>query len=192
MSLGIEDAAFVVGGGSSPFGLAVARELVDNGARVLLVDEELEALERAAEELGPQALPCVADLADPHDLRRVGGVAGALLGGVDGIVLGAAELPEGDLLGIGHDEWVGAVGRSLSAPLALLRATIPLLEGGGGAAAVVFVIPAAAGAVGAAFRTMLGVLLDDLAATLGPAIRVERVKPAVEHAGAAARLLAPR
>ena len=93
--MGIEDAVFVIGGGTTPFGLAVAREVVDGGARVLLVDRELEPLERAAEGFGGAALPCVADFADAADAGRVAGVAAALLGGVDGIVLPTVDAPGG-------------------------------------------------------------------------------------------------
>jgi 3-oxoacyl-[acyl-carrier protein] reductase len=191
VTFGLENAGFVVGGGSTPFGLAVACELVANGALVLLVGPELETLERAVEELGDRALPCVADLADPTDAARVGGVATALLGGVSGVVLDAAALAEGDVFDLTEGRWLASFARSVCAPLALLRGIVPLLEGEGGT--VLFVIPPLGSEPGAGnvVRSMLGALVEDLAGMLAPAIRVSRIEPDPELAGAAARLLAP-
>jgi 3-oxoacyl-[acyl-carrier protein] reductase len=189
VSLGIEDAAFVVAGGTTAFGRAVARELVDNGARVLLVGPDLQALDEAVEELGDQALPCVAELADPDDASRIGGVAAALLGGVDGVVVAPATLPPGDVLDLPASEWVAALSQSVWGPLGLLRGIVPLLEEGG---ALVYVIPAAAGdRAGLVMRSMLEALVEELARMVPPGIRVSRIEPDPELAGAAARLLAP-
>ncbi len=175
VTLGIEDAAFVVCGGATAFGRAVARELVDNGARVLLVGPDLQALDEAVAELGDQALPCVAELADPDDASRVGGVAAALLGGVDGVVLAPVELPSGDLLDLPASEWVAVLSQSAWGPLGLLRGIVPLLEEGG---AVVYVIPAEAGEedAGRVVRSMLDALLEELAACCRRRIRVSRIE----------------
>jgi 3-oxoacyl-[acyl-carrier protein] reductase len=186
----LEDGAFVVGG-TTPFGLAVARELVDHGARVLLVGPRLETLEAVVEELGDQAVPCVADLADAEDTARVGGVAAALLGGVDGVVLTAAVAPEGDAFNRPASEWVTAFARSVWGPLGLLRGIVPLLDEGG---AVVYVVPAASGEgeAGRVFRSMLEALAEELASILPSQIRVGRVEADPDLAEAAVRLLAPQ
>jgi 3-oxoacyl-[acyl-carrier protein] reductase len=191
VSLGIEDAPFVVGGGSTPFGLAVARELVGNGARVLLVGSDLDALEPAVQALDGGAFPCVAELADPDDAARVGGVAAALLGGVDGVVLPPVTLPGGDVLELAEREWLACLSRNVWGPLAMLRGIVPLLEGEGGA--VLFPIPAPPGGpdAGTVVRAMLDALVEELAGMLGPEIRVGRIDPDPELAGAAVRLLAP-
>jgi 3-oxoacyl-[acyl-carrier protein] reductase len=190
VSLGIEDAPFVVGGATTPFGLAVARELVANGARVLLVGPDLDALDPAAAELDGGALPCVADLADPPDAARVGGVAAALLGGVDGVVLPPVSLPTGDLLELPEREWLAYFSASVWGPLGLIRGIVPLLEDEGGA--VLFPIPAPPGGPDAAdaARAMLDALVDELPRLLAPRIRVGRVDPRPELAGEAVRLLA--
>jgi NAD(P)-dependent dehydrogenase (short-subunit alcohol dehydrogenase family) len=190
VTLGIEDAAFVVCGGATAFGRAVARELVDNGARVLLVGPDLEALEEAAAELGDQALPCVAELADPDDAARVGGVAAALLGGVDGVVLAPVQLPRGDVLDLPAGEWATALAQSAWGPLGLLRGIVPLLEEG----AVVYVLPAEDGGqddAGRVVRSMLDAFLEELPRILPPGVRVARVEAEPGLAGEVARLLAP-
>lgn len=186
------DAPFVVGGGSTPFGLAVARELVASGARVLLVGPDLSGLEHAVEELDGGALPCVADLADPADAARVGGVAAALLGGVDGIVLPPFTLPTGDVLEPADSEWLAWFSEGVSGPLGLLRGVVPLLEAEGGA--VLFPIPDPPGEphAGHIARRMLDVLVDGLTGMLGPGVRVGRVEPIPNHAPDAVRLLAPQ
>jgi NAD(P)-dependent dehydrogenase (short-subunit alcohol dehydrogenase family) len=192
VTLGIEDAAFVVGGGSTPFGLAVARELVANGAQVLLVGPDLSALEPAVEELGGGAFPCVADLADPADAARVGGVAGALLGGVDGVVLAPVALPTGDVLEPAEGEWRVWFSEGVSGPLGLLSGIVPMLEGGGGAVLFPVGDPPEEPDAGQVARRMLDVLVEELAGLLGPAIRVARVEPGPDHARDAVRLLAPQ
>jgi 3-oxoacyl-[acyl-carrier protein] reductase len=192
VTVGIEDAAFVVCGGTTAFGRAVARELVDDGARVLLVGPDLQALDEAVKELGNHALPCVAELADPDDAARVGGVAAALLGGVDGVVLAPAQLPPGDVLDLTSNEWVAALSQSVWGPLGLLRGIVPLLEEGGGT--VVYVIPAGTGERDArrVVRAILEALVDELAGMLPPGIRLSRIEADPELAGAVARLLAPQ
>ena len=188
MSMGIEDAAFIVAGGPTPFALALARLLVDEGARVLLVGPELESLEPAVEALGDAALPCVADLRLRADAARVGGVAAALIGGVDGVVLPPVTPPAGDLLDVSGPELRASVSASLWGPLALLQGVVPMMEAG----AVLFAMPLPAQSGAARLvRSLLDAFVDELTGTLGPAIRVHRVEPAPELAGDAARLLAP-
>ena len=184
----LADGMFVVGG-TTPFGLAVTRELVEQGARVLLVGPKLETLERMAEELGDHTVPCVADLTDGADAARVGGVAAALLGGVDGLVLTAASLPEGDVFEQPDSEWLTAFSRSVCGPLGLLRGIVPLMEATGGP--IVFAVPAGIGTAGHVARSMLGALLEDLGGVLPPSVRLSRIEAEPELAAAAARLLAP-
>ncbi|HKP18298.1 MAG TPA: SDR family NAD(P)-dependent oxidoreductase [Gaiellaceae bacterium] len=187
--MSVEGGAFVVGG-TAPFGLAVVRELVGRGAQVLLVGPELEALEEVVSELGDQVLPCVADLADAEDAARVGGVAAALLGGVDGVVLAPAALPHGDVLEVPEGDWRASFSQSVWGPLGLLRGLVPLLEGDGGE--VLFVLPAGAGEgeAGRVVRAMLEALVEELIAILPPVVRLSRIDADPELAGTAASLLA--
>jgi NADP-dependent 3-hydroxy acid dehydrogenase YdfG len=185
----IDGAAFVVGG-TTPFGLAVTRELAEQGAQVLLVGPKLETLERLSEELGGQVLPCVADLADADDTWRVGGVAAAVLGAVEGVVLTAASLPDGDVFDQPSSEWQEIFARSISGPLGLLRGLVPLLEAERGR--VVFAVPAADGTAGRVVRSMLDAFLDELGELLPPGVSLDRIEAEPELAGTAARLLEPR
>ena len=71
-----------VTGAASGIGFASAQALVQAGARVVLVDRDQAALDRACATLGAQALPLVLDLLDPKQcatlLARVLELAGRL------------------------------------------------------------------------------------------------------------------
>jgi NAD(P)-dependent dehydrogenase (short-subunit alcohol dehydrogenase family) len=61
----------LVTGGNSGIGLAVARGLVDEGARVVIVGRNAETVERSAADLGASASGVVADTSRLADLDRV-------------------------------------------------------------------------------------------------------------------------
>jgi 3-oxoacyl-[acyl-carrier protein] reductase len=68
MDLGLTNATAVVVGGGRSMGLAAARCLADDGARVAIVARSRADLDRAAADLtdrgGPDALGLVADIVD--------------------------------------------------------------------------------------------------------------------------------
>jgi 3-oxoacyl-[acyl-carrier protein] reductase len=172
---------FAVCGASRGLGLAVARELVAEGATVLLVARGLEALEAAAAELGERALPCVVDLADPDDAARVGGLAVALCGGLDGVFVNAGPPPSGHALELTDGEWLEAFDLTLRGPLALLRGAVPLLEAAGGS--ILFLTsssvrrPIAALDTSNVLRPAVAALVKSLARELAPGIRVNSLAP---------------
>ncbi len=71
-----------VTGAASGIGLASARAMVQAGARVVLVDRDQAALNKACADLGPNAIPLVLDLLDAKQcatlLQRVIALAGRL------------------------------------------------------------------------------------------------------------------
>ena len=159
---------------------------------MLLVGSDLSGLETAVEELDGGAFPCVADLADPADAARVGGVAAALLGGVDGVVLPPCTLPTGNVLEPADREWLTWFSEGVAGPLGLLRGVVPLLETEGGAVLFPIADPHGEHHAGHIARRMLDAFVDELAGTLGPGVRVARIEPIPEHARDAVRLLAQR
>ena len=91
MDLQLAEARAVVTGGSRGIGLAVARGLVAEGARVAVVARHEERLRAAAAELGPEVLAVPADTTDDTAVRAmVEEVVGAW-GGVDVLVNAAAQ-----------------------------------------------------------------------------------------------------
>jgi 3-oxoacyl-[acyl-carrier protein] reductase len=181
VNLGLEDKAFVVGGASRGLGLAVARELVAEGARVLLVARDVEALEQAAQELGDAAVLCAADLTDPEDTARVAGLAPALLGGLDGVLVNAGGPPPGNALDLSDDEWLEAFDLTVRGPLGLLRGAVPLLAEEGGA--ILFITSSSVRQPipqldsSNVLRPGVAALVKCLARELAPAIRVNSIAP---------------
>ena len=91
MDLQLAGARAIVTGGSRGIGLAVARGLRAEGARVAIVARHEERLRAAAAELGPEVLAVPADTTDDAAVRAmVEQVVGAW-GGVDVLVNAAAQ-----------------------------------------------------------------------------------------------------
>ena len=91
MDLQLAGARAIVTGGSRGIGLAVARGLLAEGARVAIVARHEERLRAAAAELGPEVLAVPADTTDDTAVRAmVEQVVGAW-GGVDVLVNAAAQ-----------------------------------------------------------------------------------------------------
>ena len=91
MDLQLAGARAIVTGGSRGIGLAVARGLRAEGARVAIVARHEERLRAAAAELGPEVLAVPADTTDDTAVRAmVEEVVGAW-GGVDVLVNAAAQ-----------------------------------------------------------------------------------------------------
>ena len=84
MELGLRDQVCVVTGSTGGIGLATAKLLAAEGARVVVTGRDSERVERAREEAGA-ALGVVADAADPGAVEEVIGAA-STLGPVDCLV----------------------------------------------------------------------------------------------------------
>jgi len=134
VDLGLTGKAAVVTGASKGIGLAVARALAQEGARVVAAARgttpELEAL--AAERM---VLPVALDLLAPDGPARLVERAVAELGRIDVLVnnLGRS-VPRGGFLGITDDDWREMLEVNLMTAVRACRAAIPrMLEAGGGA-----------------------------------------------------------
>jgi NAD(P)-dependent dehydrogenase (short-subunit alcohol dehydrogenase family) len=79
----------IITGGSGGIGRAAARRFVDEGARVLLVDVDGDALGRAAAEFGEAAATCVADVTDEAATAAYVRAAVEHFGGVDVLLANA-------------------------------------------------------------------------------------------------------
>ena len=181
MNLGLEGRAFLVGGGSRGLGWAVAAELVREGARVLLVARDGEALASATGELGERARAYAADLADPAAAERIANAVVAKLDGrLDGVLVNHGGPPLGKALELSDDEWLRAFDLVVRGPLRLLRALGPTLVDGG---SIVFVTsstvrePMPGLDTSNVLRPGVAALVKSLAKELGPRLRVNSVAP---------------
>src|SRR5215217_5044371 len=135
MILGLEGKSFLIGGASRGLGRAVAGQLVAEGARVLLVARDADAIQEVAQELGEQASPCVADLSKPSDIDEVAETA-TRLDGLDGVLVNAGGPPFGPALELSDEQWLDAFRILIGGPLRLLRALVPRMNEG---ASVLFI-----------------------------------------------------
>jgi 3-oxoacyl-[acyl-carrier protein] reductase len=85
MDLGLRDRVCVVTGSTTGIGLATARLLADEGARVVVAGRDSERVERAREEVGA-TLGIVADLAEPASADELIAETSESLGDVDCLV----------------------------------------------------------------------------------------------------------
>jgi NAD(P)-dependent dehydrogenase (short-subunit alcohol dehydrogenase family) len=95
----VEDRVFLVTGGGSGLGAAVARELAAAGARVLILDIEPRAGDAMAAELGTSARFVAGDVTSEDDARRAVEAAVQGLGGLHGLINCAGIAPSEKVVG---------------------------------------------------------------------------------------------
>ena len=179
MILGLEGKSFLIGGASRGLGRAVAEQLVAEGARVLLVARDADAIQEVAQELGEQAYPRVADLSEPSDIDEVAEAA-THLDGLDGVLVNAGGPPFGPALELSDEQWLDAFRILIGGPVRLLRALVPQMNEG---ASVLFITSSSVRQpiqnldTSNVLRPGVAALAKCLANELGPSIRVNTLAP---------------
>jgi 3-oxoacyl-[acyl-carrier protein] reductase len=183
MDLGLGGRGYLLTGASRGLGLATARALVDDGARVLLSARSPESVDAAAASLGgaPAATGMAADLADAGAAEELVGAAVERLGRVDGAMISVGGPRPGTVLDAPEDAWRAGVDSVLLGPLRLVKALVPHLAEG---AAIGFVLstsvrqPIPHLAISNGLRPGLAMTAKALADELGPrGIRVFGLLP---------------
>lgn len=107
MDLGLKDRVYVLTGASRGLGFAAARELVADGARVVVSSRDKDRVEAAVAELGgsERAAGVVADLAAPDTATRLVEAATGTFGRVDGALVSVGGPPLGTVAQISDDHW---------------------------------------------------------------------------------------
>src|SRR4051812_7938214 len=114
MDLGLGEATAVVVGGGRGMGLAAARCLADDGARVALVGRTASVLDAAADELmgrgSPDAVGLMADTGDDAQVQRVFSQLGERWGGELNILINAVgPSVQGTFDDLTDDQWRTAI-----------------------------------------------------------------------------------
>jgi 3-oxoacyl-[acyl-carrier protein] reductase len=130
MDLGLQDKVCVVTGASSGIGLATARQLCDEGARVLFVARNEERLKQVSSDCGGEYL--AADVTDADADERIIATCAEQMGGIDVLVNNAGTSFIGPLAELTDEDWRAQYELHVMAPMRLMRAAAPRMAKAGG------------------------------------------------------------
>src|SRR5262252_7943143 len=130
MDLGLRDCRAFVTGASRGLGLACAKALADEGARVFICSRSANALARTADGIGA-AGHSAADVSRPAEVKRVVAEAVAALGGLDCLVTNAGGPPTAPFAQAGDGDWDIAYQLNLMSAVRLIREALPALKASG-------------------------------------------------------------
>ena len=134
MDLGLAGRRAIVTGGSKGLGLAIAAELLAEGAAVVICSRHAAELDDAAAALAKQAgdsaqiaaLAC--DVTDPEQVTAFVDGAAAALGGVDILVNNAGGARPGRFAALTDDDWQADTEVKLFSQIRCIRAALPHLR----------------------------------------------------------------
>lgn len=182
MDLGLKDRVYVVTGATRGLGNAAARELVADGAKVVVTGRDEKRAADAAAELGPNAVGVAVDNADAEAPARLIAAAREHFGGFDGILVSVGGPPPGFVADTTDEQWQSSFESVFLGAVRLARAAAEELEEGG---VIGFVLsgsvhePIPGLTISNALRPGLAGFAKSLADELGPrGIRVVGLLPA--------------
>ncbi|MFD6419755.1 SDR family oxidoreductase [Streptomyces sp. NPDC060194] len=131
MDLGLKDRVYVVTGASRGLGHATARELVADGAKVVVSGRDGKSVADAAAALGGNAVGVPADNADPDTARLLVETARSRFGRFDGVLVSVGGPPAGSAESTTDEQWSAAFESVFLGAVRLARtAAAELTEGG--------------------------------------------------------------
>jgi len=123
----------VVTGGASGIGLATATLLAERGDTVVLLDRDVDRLERAVRDLPGRATAVTADVAQPSQLHLAMARIGERHKGIDTLFVNAGIADEPPLLDLSEDAFDRVIGVNLKGALFTFLAALHLLSPGSSA-----------------------------------------------------------
>lgn len=118
---------FLITGGTSGIGAAIAAQAAGRGHRVFVTARDQERL-RAVVDSHPGVEGVAADAGDWRDTRHAVAQAAAHLGGLDVVVANAGFSARGDLEDGDPEQWRSMVLTNVLGPALLVKAALPLLR----------------------------------------------------------------
>ncbi|MDQ0990145.1 SDR family oxidoreductase [Streptomyces sp. V3I7] len=131
MDLGLKDRVYVVTGATRGLGNAAARQLVADGAKVVITGRDDERVAEAVAELGPNAAGLAVENADPEAPARLIEAAREHFGGFDGILISVGGPPAGFVADNTDEQWRTAFESVFLGAVRLARAAAAELGAGG-------------------------------------------------------------
>ncbi|MGP9021561.1 SDR family oxidoreductase [Streptomyces sp. BR1] len=131
MDLGLKDRVYVVTGASRGLGLASARALAADDAKVVLSGRDEKAVAEAADGLGPNALGVAADNADPATPARLIATARERFGRFDGVLISVGGPAPGFVADNTDEQWQSAFEAVFLGAVRTARAAAAELDEGG-------------------------------------------------------------
>jgi 3-oxoacyl-[acyl-carrier protein] reductase len=114
----------IITGAAGAIGSAVARELIDHGMRVALVDIDQAAVERTCASLGQHAVPFVADLSNAVEVEALAAAILSHFGMVDVLVNNAGILSNHKIADTDMAEWRNVHAINVEAAMLLSKALV--------------------------------------------------------------------
>jgi 3-oxoacyl-[acyl-carrier protein] reductase len=131
MDLGLKDRVYVVTGATRGLGYASARELVADGAKVVVSGRDEKSVADTAAALGPNAVGVAVDNADPEAAARLIGAAREHFGRFNGVLVSVGGPPAGFVTDNTDEQWQAAFESVFLGAVRLARAASAELEAGG-------------------------------------------------------------
>jgi len=130
MDMGLKGRRAIVTGGSSGIGFATARQLLEEGARVLITGRDQAKLDKAREALAHygEVHAVAADMTREADITKMVEAAKAKLGGVDILVNNAGTMYSGRFAALKDDEMKKQLETKLFGFLRAIRAVYPMMK----------------------------------------------------------------
>lgn len=129
MDLGLTNRIALITGASSGLGLAIARELSQEGAAVAMVARRTELLQREAatiaEATGGRVAAIPGDVTSPSEIERVVRAAEAALGPIDIVLANAGGPPSTTFDSTSDEQYVAALNLNLMSAIRLAHACVP-------------------------------------------------------------------
>ncbi|GAA4551052.1 SDR family oxidoreductase [Streptomyces collinus] len=131
MDLGLKDRVYVVTGATRGLGNATARQLVADGAKVVVSGRDEKSVAEAAAELGPNAVGVAVDNADPDAAALLIGAAREHFGRFNGVLVSVGGPPAGFVADNTDEQWQTAFESVFLGAVRLARAAAAEMEAGG-------------------------------------------------------------